>query len=67
MDKPAIGSTWRARDGRVMQVESCVNSIGSWWVILKVLPPYLPRQRRKTTMNALNFSNGFLTEVKTNG
>jgi len=63
MSAPEIGSLWRAGDGRrmvVMAVTHTPHAAGGGWAQLEVLPPLVPRQRRKTQMAFAEFGK-FLT------
>ncbi|AQT06546.1 hypothetical protein [Acetobacter persici] len=62
---PAVGSVWKAGDGRFLQVISAKLSPfakGYGRAHMRVLPPLQPRQRTETFMNFAQFGS-FLTPI----
>lgn len=67
-EKPALGSFWRAGDGRRIRITEIIDSPdtpGGWWVKADVLPPHQKRQRKVTTAGATTFATNFYTREET--
>lgn len=64
---PKVGSLWRCRDGRQIEITQVHRSPyvkEDFWVDAFVLPPHLPRQRRFTQFSGGTFRGGFLKKIQ---